>query len=105
MNSFQPDRWVVIDIGGLQKVLAAWSGGYLGSDDWRLSSGVLEITEDEDFFIIKNHSGSVYRCHKKQEGMTYLSSSVYRDIQKECEEAGKVLTLISLNKKKDEDEK
>jgi hypothetical protein len=99
MSSFQPDRWIVIDVDGMQKVLAAWSGGYLGSDDWRLSSGITKIEEDGDFFMIRNHSGSLYKCHKNQEGMTYLSSSIYRDIKRQCEEQGKVLTLVSLTKK------
>jgi hypothetical protein len=99
MSSFQPDRWIVIDVDGMQKVLAAWSGGYLGSDDWRLSSGITKIEEDGDFFMIRNHSGSLYKCHKNQEGMTYLSSSIYRDIKRQCEEQNKVLTLVSLTKK------
>ena len=105
MSSFQPDRWIVIDIDGLQKVLAAWSGGYLGSDDWRLSSGIIKIEEEGDFFMIRNHSGSLYKCHKNQEGMTYLSSSIYRDIKTQCDEQNKVLTLVSLTKKEVVDEK
>jgi hypothetical protein len=104
MNSYQPDRWVIVEIDGLRKVLAAWIGGYLNADEWRLSSGIQEITEDDVFFIIKNYSGSVYKCNKKLEGMTFLSSSIYRDIKQQCEDQDKKLTLISLTNKKGENE-
>ena len=104
MSSFQPDKWVVIEVDGVRKVLAAWVGGYLGSDDWRLSSGITKIEEEGDFFMIRNHSGSLYKCHKSQEGMTYLSSAIYRDFRKTAEDNGKTLTLVSLTKEDNKDE-
>ncbi len=104
MSSYQPDRWVVVEIDGLKKILAAWVGGYLGADEWRLSSGIEEIIEDDTFFIIKNYSGSIYKCNKKLEGMTSLSSSVYRNIKEECDNQGKILKLISFTDKEDKNE-
>ncbi len=104
MSLYQPDRWVIIEVDGLQKVLAAWVGGYLGSDEWRLSSGIEEMKEEGDFFMIRNHSGSLYKCHKDMEGMTYLSSAIYRDFKKTAEDNGKTLTLVSLTKQEEKNE-
>lgn len=101
---YEPDRWIVIEVDGLQKILAAWIGGYLGSDDWRLSSGITQIEENEDFFTIKNYSGSVYKCHKQKEGMTYLTSSIYRSFKEATEDNGKTLKIVSLTKQENNNE-
>lgn len=93
----EPDKWVVIEIDGLKRILSSWVGGYLGSDEWRLSSGVEGIEEDVDFFLMKTQSGSTYKCLKKSEGFSYLSSSIYRDIKEQCEESGKDLKITSLS--------
>ena len=93
------DKWIVIEIDGLKKILSSWVGGYLGSDEWRLSSGVEQIEEDVDFFLMKTQSGSTYKCLKKSEGFSYLSSGVYRNIKEQCEENGKSLKITSLSEK------
>lgn len=81
MSTYNPDRWEILEFNKDEKtwykVLAGWSGGYLDSDEWRISSGIEEIAEEGNFFLIKNHSGSVYKCHKKANGMTGLSASIF----------------------------
>lgn len=80
-----PDRWVILDLNcvedGLYKVLGSWSGGYLDGDSWRTSSGITSIKEEGDYLVITNHSGSVYRCHKRGEGMHTLASSIYSSLK------------------------
>ena len=68
MSEYTPDCWVVIEIAAddtkVQRILSSWYGGWAGSDSWRLSSGITEVEELEDSYIIKNESGSVYTCYK-----------------------------------------
>ena len=77
-----PDRWVVVELRSktetIQKVLSSWYGGYLGSDSWRLSSGITQIIEKEDHYQIHNESGSVYECYKEAYGMSAYTSGIYQ---------------------------
>ena len=78
-----PDKWVVIKITDkdgsiLYKIFATWYGGYLGSDSWKLNSGIKEVLthsifyncdpdEQEecfkrDYIDFISYSDSVYRC-------------------------------------------
>lgn len=102
MSEYSPDKWSILKMkDGVYKVLAGWSGGYLDSDSWKVSSGLLSIEEDGDYYLMHNHSGSVYRCHKQSEGMTHLSASIYSKIQEECSKAGyevKTVTVEEFNK-------
>ena len=81
MSVYSPDRWVVVRISNdtecIEKVLAGWYGGYLGSDSWKLSSGITHANIDGDVIEFHNHSGSVYRCHKNCYGMSGYMASIY----------------------------
>jgi len=80
-----PDKWVIIRLKSektLYKILAGWSGGYLDSDNWRMSSGLESIEEDGDYYLMHNYSGSTYKCHKKSEGFTSLSGTKYSEFKK-----------------------
>ena len=68
-RTYTPDGWIVVEFrtndGEVnRKVMASWYGGYLGSDRWKLSSGITETIEHEDHYDFINHSGSVYKCGK-----------------------------------------
>lgn len=77
----QPDKWVILRIThegtSIYKLLAGWYGGYLGSDEWRLSSGIISVVEEQYCYDFTNESGSVYRCYKNAEGMSSYTSSIY----------------------------
>ena len=70
---YYPDNWVIIhfvepDSGEkVYKVLAGWSGGYLGSDNWRINSGIASVEDGGDYYDFVGHSGTVYRCRKNSE--------------------------------------
>jgi hypothetical protein len=91
MSEYTPDRWVVIDIthkgNTVRKVLGGWIGGYAKSDTWRLNSGVTEVKDEGDFYLFSGASGSVYKCWKRNEGMTSLSSSVYASMVTQAAES------------------
>lgn len=88
MSNHSPDKWMIVRFtspknGDVFKVLGGWSGGYLDSDNWRLSSGLEKITEEGDYYLMHNYSGSIYKCHKKAEGFTGLSGGIYSGFQKD----------------------
>ena len=88
MSEYTPDKWVVIEIAmdntKIQRILSSWYGGWAGSDSWRLSSGVTEVEELEDSYIIKNESGSVYTCYKRRYGMSSYTAGILEDFKKQA---------------------
>jgi hypothetical protein len=84
---YTPNKWVILKTTNkdeiLYRVLADWSGGYLDSDMWRLSSGITKISEDGDYYLIENHSGSVYKCHKNTETLGKTAGLMYNEWLKE----------------------
>lgn len=71
---YVPDKWMIIKINSKKdphyRVFATWSGGYLGSDSWKMNSGITSVTEDDDYYYFKGSSGSVYKCHKAMRGQS-----------------------------------
>ena len=88
MSEYTPDKWVVIEIAmdntTVQRILSSWYGGWAGSDSWRLSSGITEVEELGDSYIIKNESGSVYTCFKGRYGMSSYAMGVLEDFKKQA---------------------
>jgi hypothetical protein len=88
MSEYTPDKWVVIEIDygedKIQKILSSWYGGWAGADSWRLSSGITEVEELQDLYIIKNHSGSVYTCYRRRYGMSSYTAGILEDFKKQA---------------------
>ena len=88
MSEYTPDCWVVIEIAAddtkVQRILSSWYGGWAGSDSWRLSSGITEVEELEDSYIIKNESGSVYTCYKRRYGVSSYTARILEDFKKQA---------------------
>lgn len=80
MTKYTPDAWILMNTGEAVKVLAGWKGGYLYGDEWRLSSGVVEVKECDGYWKFINHSGSEYDCGKRREGMMGIMVGVYDHI-------------------------
>lgn len=84
-----PDKWVIVRFthpkGVTNKVLGSWYGGYLGSDSWQISSGIISVDEQPEYYDITNESGSVYRCYKDIEGMSGYTSNIYDGWQEQAE--------------------
>ena len=100
MSEYNPDKWVIVRFKREEevwhKVLGSWYGGYLDGDSWRLSSGLNSIEEDGDFYLMKNHSGSVYKCHKKMNGMHLTSAGIYENIKEQADENNVEVSLIDV---------
>lgn len=76
-----PDKFVVLKIGDIYKVFASFYGGYLGSDSWKLNSGIQSINIYEDDYIdFIGYSGSIYRCVIGCYGTSMYSQGVLNNI-------------------------
>ena len=63
-----PDKWVVIKIDNNldkphYKVFATWAG-----NRWKLSSSIISVESDDDYYYFIGYSESCYKCHKKAYG-------------------------------------
>ena len=98
MSLYTPNQWVIVEFDykeeKLRKVLASWYGGYLGSDSWKLSSGITETIEYEDRYDFVNYSGSVYVCYKGSHGMSGYTASIYEGWVQELAGSGNTITLL-----------
>lgn len=76
MREYTPDHWVIVEFSGTKvpqtyrRVLAGWYGGFVSGDSWKMSSGVEDMIDRGTYWEIPNHSGSVYICHKNNEGFS-----------------------------------
>jgi hypothetical protein len=94
MSEYCPDKWLVVKIEGKEfpltyKVFGCWYGGYMGSNSWKLNSGIKAVTEGEDdYWLFEGFSGSVYKCFKGRYGMHMYGNGVLNDIINKSEEVG-----------------
>ena len=99
-NQHTPDKWVILKFkredGTFFKVLGSWYGGYLNGDSWRLSSGLERIEEDGDTYLMHNFSGSVYKVHKKTNGMSMLAASIFETAKTEGAENNVEVSIVTV---------
>ena len=81
MSSYTPDRWVMLQItseklGTIHKIFAGWYGGFAGSDEWRMNSGVIDARLVDGLYEFEGQSGSTYFCHANNNGMSSYMYSV-----------------------------
>ncbi len=80
-----PDKWLMVKITMIEtdevlyKIFASWYGGFMGSNSWRMNSGVTKVTEDDKFFYFAGHSGSLYQCDKQSYGANWFCQGVLND--------------------------
>jgi hypothetical protein len=97
-----PDRWSVIKIDlketeeTLYKVFANWVGGYAGTDEWKLNSGITRVTKDKNLLLFEGHSGSVYACNEHSYGMTAYGQSVLDNLIERFSEHADI-TILDAN--------
>lgn len=99
MNDYTPDKWVVVKIEGNEfpltyKVFACWYGGYLGSNSWKLNSGITKITKEDEWYLFEGHSGSVYKCHEKTYGTHMYGHGALQDIIERSRESKVTVEIL-----------
>jgi hypothetical protein len=99
MSDYRPDRWTVLRIHAtgqvIYKVFASWSGGYTGSDSWKLNSGIVRATLVEDNWEFDGSSGSVYSCHRDAYGTNGYGGHVLNGLLEKAEKQGIQIDVLS----------
>ena len=90
MSEYTPDRWTILRIHApkeiIYKVFASWSGGYTGSDSWKLNSGITRATLVKDRWEFDGSSGSVYSCHQDAYGTNGYGQAVLNNLLNQAKE-------------------
>jgi len=98
MSEYTPDSWVVLEFTTpketLHKVFASWYGGFAGSDNWKLNSGITKTRKVDGFWEFDGYSGSVYRCHPHNYHMSSLMHNVLGNWLARADERGDVKIRI-----------
>lgn len=98
MNEYTPDRWTVLRIQApgevIYKVFASWSGGYAGSDSWKLNSGITRATLVDPYWEFDGSSGSVYRCHKDAYGTNGYGGMVLSNLIDRAQQQGTQIDVL-----------
>ena len=84
MNTYYPDRWVILHMGGDDphcRVLGAWGGGYTQGTSWRMNSGITAVDIYTEHFEFWGHTGSRYICSKGAYGLTATSAGIYDQLK------------------------
>ncbi len=83
MSKYTPDTWVIIrikvgDSKPLFKVVGGWHGNYLEGNNWRINSGITNISYNKDTnnYNIEGSSGSNYIVHKSAERVSEATRSI-----------------------------
>jgi hypothetical protein len=93
-HDYYPSYWVIIKTPEVHKILCGFYGNYIDGDEWRMSSGITEVTEeDADHYLIKNESGSVYKCLKKNEGLGSMTSPIFNKLKQEYEDDVNIIPM------------
>ena len=98
MSDYTPDRWVIVKITTpkerLYKVFASWSGGYGGSDSWKMNSGITRASLVDDRWEFDGYSGSVYSCHKESYGVSGYNGNVLQNFINKATEIDAVIEIM-----------
>ena len=88
MNEYTCDNWVVLFMNGPDKhyrLLTGISGGYLYGDSWRMNSGIVRVSEDENgYLLFYGHSGSCYRSSRESYGLRMNNAGIYEQLRETC---------------------
>lgn len=101
MSDYQPDCWCVLKINApnevIYKVFASWSGGYSGSDSWKLNSGIVRATLVDQRWEFDGSSGSVYSCHKDSYGTNSYGGRVLSNLINKAQAQEIEITIMPEN--------
>ena len=96
-NYYSPDKWMLIKITGKDphyRVFGSWSGGYLGSDSWRMNSGITSMIEEDDHYLFIGSTGSTYACHKDMYGATIYGMGIAQSYEKDHPDRFEILDEV-----------
>ena len=103
MTDYTPDKWLIVKITDTNKnqshyrVFASWYGGYLGSDSWKMNSGITKVAETDEYYFFEGSSGSTYNCRKGCYGVSGYGSNVLSGLIKKGAETGTLIAVLEEN--------
>lgn len=102
---YYPDSWVLLKIkesklsSPYYKLLTGWSGGYANGDSWRMNSGVVDVTEDEEGLLhFHGASGSLYVCHRSRNRLSMATAGIYETLTRNQGFEGQVVKVEDIDK-------
>lgn len=106
-RTYVPDRWIILKLENndgselIYKVFGNWFGGFDKGDSWKLSSGISNVIEHEDYYEIHNFSGSIYECRKECIGIhtygSYILDQFMNEARKSDSYSIEVLDISDVN--------
>lgn len=101
MSVYYPDAWQLVYIKSHQphvRVFAEWKGSFDTPDSWRLNSGIVNVEETDDTFVVEGSSGSIYTLHKGAEAGLFIYGRSVLDtlIRQQEEHYGIEIVLIEM---------
>jgi len=101
MSVYYPDAWQLFYIKSNQphvRVFAEWKGSFDTQDYWRINSGIVNVEETNDTFVVEGSSGSIYTLRKRAEtGLFSYGRSVLDNLIRQQEEHNGVeIVLIEM---------
>lgn len=99
---YTPDGYAILKIQAygsddvVLKLFGSWSGGYLDSDSWRINSGIIDVKENEDHYVVTGYSGSQYILRKTSNRMSSYNKAVLDDMIGELHSYGHQAELITI---------
>ena len=99
MSDYTPDRWMVLSIQTEREVIytvfASWSsGGMMGTDSWKLNSGITRAVLSDNYWEFDGSSGSVYRCHKDYYGTNGYGQAVLNNLLSQARTQGIKIEIL-----------
>lgn len=99
MNTYTPDKWLVVKIEGKNvpltyKVFACWYGGFLNGDSWKMNSGIKKVTSKRGYYEFEGYSGSVYKCNKKCYGANMYGMGVLNNFIDKAKEVDTIIEVL-----------
>jgi len=98
---YTPDKFIVVKLTAPEpsptnhyRVFACWYGGYAGSDNWKLNSGITKVIREGDILHFKGTSGSVYKCHIESYGTSGYGYGVLQNLIKEQAKQGVTIEVL-----------
>lgn len=98
-REYNLDLWRLVRLGKpgnlYYRIFGCWYGGFASGDSWKLSSGVEEdkASFDGDWFTLPQSSGSVYKIHKNNQGLSGYGRGVIMSFVKEAQDSNSELTF------------
>ena len=88
MKTYTPNGWALMKSGIFIRLFASWDGDFTTGGNWRLSSDVEAVKEDNEYYYFYTHSGSCYTCSKNSNRISVHNSLIFaRLVYREGEDA------------------